>query len=38
MLVIMRLEAKNRKEPTKSYIIFQQRKKGKKKKESKKKT
>lgn len=38
MLVIMRLEAKNSKEPTKSYIIFQQRKKGKKKKESKKKT
>lgn len=31
MLVIMRLEAKNSKEPTKSYIIFQQRKKGKKK-------
>lgn len=38
MLVIMRLEAKNSKEPTKCYIIFQQRKKGKKKKESKKKT
>ena len=39
MLVIMRLEAKNSEEPTKSYIIFQQRKKKvkKRKRESKKK-
>lgn len=32
MLVIMRLEAKDSEEPTKSYIIFNKEKKGKKRK------